>query len=86
MGQRIERYFWHGKETLLDIENKDQQQNERMFLYHQILMSALNYFLLDQKENFITKKPLIFKDTKGIILEGSWQYITATTANLKVTF
>ena len=40
MGQRIERYFWHGKEILLDIENKDQQQNERMFLYHQILMSG----------------------------------------------
>ena len=25
MGQRIERYFWHEKETLLDIENNAQQ-------------------------------------------------------------
>ena len=47
MGQRIERYFWDEKETLLDMENKAQQQNERLFLYHQILMSARNYFSLD---------------------------------------
>ena len=36
-------------------------------------MSALNYFLLDQKGNFIAKKSLILKDTKDVILEGSWQ-------------
>ena len=47
MGQRIERYFWDEKEILLDMENKAQQQNERLFLYHQILMSARNYFSLD---------------------------------------
>ena len=61
MGQRIEKYFWHEKETLLNIENKTQQQNKRLFLYHQILMSGPDYFLLDQKENFIAKAPLIFK-------------------------
>ena len=43
MGQEIERYFWNKKETLLDIENKAQQQNERLALYYQILMSAPNY-------------------------------------------
>ena len=43
MGQGIERYFWNKKETLLDIENKAQQQNERLALYYQILMSAPNY-------------------------------------------
>ena len=73
MGQGIERYFWNKKETLLDIKNKARQQNERLALYYQILMSAPNYFLLDQKEHFTTKKPLIFKDTKDIILGGSWQ-------------
>ena len=71
MGQRTERYFWHEKETLLNIENKTQQQNKRLFLYHQILMNAADYFLLDQKENFIAKTPLIFKETRDIILEGS---------------
>ena len=40
MAQRIERYFWHEKETLLDRENKALQQNETLFLYFQILMSA----------------------------------------------
>ena len=47
---RTERYFWDEKEVLLDIENKAQQQNERLFLYNQISMSASNYFSLDQKQ------------------------------------
>ena len=57
MGQRIERYFWNEKETLLDIENKSQKQNKRLFLYHQVSMSAPNYFLLDQKKISSLKNP-----------------------------
>ena len=30
------------------------------------------YFLLNQKEYFISYKSVIFKDTKDIILSGSW--------------
>ena len=37
--QRIERYFWEEKESLLEIENRAQEFEERLFLYHQILMS-----------------------------------------------
>ena len=62
MGHRIER---DEKEVLLDIENKLQQRNERLFLYHQILMSAPNYFSFDQKQNFVAKKRITLKSTKG---------------------
>ena len=53
------------------MENKAQKLNERLFLYRQILMSQPHYFLLNQKENFISEKSVIFKDTKDIILSGS---------------
>ena len=79
--QRIERYFWHEKETLLDIENKVQQQNERLSLYHQTLMSAPTYFLLNQKEYFIAQKPHIFKDIK----DNSWR-IMAVNYSYDSTF
>ena len=70
MGHRIERYFWDEKQVLLDIENKAQQRNERLFLYHQILMSAPNYFSFDQKQNFVAKKQITLKSTIVFILEG----------------
>ena len=72
MGQKIERCFWDGKEALLEKENKAQEQNERLLLYHQILTSAPNYFLLDKKQDFVAKKQLIFKNTRDSVLEGLW--------------
>ena len=72
MWQKIEKYFWDEKENLLAMENKAQNLNERLTLYRQILMSEPHYFLLNQKEYFISYKSVIFKDTKDIILSGSW--------------
>ena len=73
MNQRIETYFWDEKEVLLNIKNKAQKQHERLLLYHQILTSMPNYFLLDKKQDFVAKKQLILNDTKDFILEGLWQ-------------
>ena len=50
MDQRIERYFWNEKENLSRIENKSQELNEGLFLYHQILMSEPLISLLNQKK------------------------------------
>ena len=72
MGQRIKRYFWKEKERFLDIENKPQQLNERINLYREILSSSPQYFLLNQKDNFVDKKTNIFKDTKDIIKISPW--------------
>ena len=55
MGQRIERYFWHEKENLLKTDNKAKELNERLLLYHQVLMNELQIFLLNQKENFVSE-------------------------------
>ena len=43
-GQSIEKYFWDEKENLLDIENKVQELNKRLFLYWQILTSEPHFF------------------------------------------
>ena len=72
MGQRLKRYFWKEKERFLDIENKPQQLNERINLYREILSSSPQYFLLNQKDNFVDKKTNIFKDTKDIIKISPW--------------
>ena len=69
---------------LLEKENKAQEQNKRLLLYHQILMSAAN-FLLDQGENFVEKKHLIFKNTRDFVLEGIWMGTRTTTENEKAT-
>ena len=62
MGRKIEKYFWNEKKkNLLPIENKAQKPNERLFLYRQILMSEQHYYLLNQKENFISEKSVILK-------------------------
>ena len=49
MGQRIERYFWHEKKNLLKTENKAQELNERLLLYHQVLMNEPQIFSFNQK-------------------------------------
>ena len=69
---------------LLEIENKAKEQNKRLLLYYQILMSAAN-FLLDQGENFVEKKHLIFKNTRDFVLEGIWMGTRTTTENGKAT-
>ena len=43
-GHRIEKYFWDEKENLLDIENKVQELNRRLFLYWQYLTSEPHFF------------------------------------------
>ena len=43
-GQGIEKYFRDEKENLLDIENKVQELNKRLFLYWQILTSEPHFF------------------------------------------
>ena len=69
------------------MENKAQNLNERLTLYRQILMSEPHYFLLNQKEYFISYKSVIFKDTKDIILSGSWLLQnTPMMKNLEETF
>ena len=72
MGQRIERYFGHEKENLLKIENKAQELNERLFLYHQVLMNEPLIFSLNRKENFVSEDKLIPKSIKEIVLDGKW--------------
>ena len=72
MGQRIERYFWHEKENLLKIETKAQELNERLFLYHQVLMNEPQIFSLNQKETLVSRDKLIPKGTQEIVLDGKW--------------
>ena len=47
--QIIERYFWEENEKLLEIENRAQELNERLFLYLQALMSEPRIFALHEK-------------------------------------
>ena len=82
-GQKIESYFRDKKEELLEKENKAQNQNKRLSIYPEILKNAVNYFKFGQKENFIKRKQLIFKNTKHFVLEGQWMMDTITTENLK---
>ena len=56
-GQRIEKYFWQEKHKLLAMENKVQLLNERISVYRQILNSAIQYFPLNQKDNFFMQRP-----------------------------
>ena len=49
-GQSIEKYFWDEKENLLDIENKVQELNKRLFLYWQILTSEPHFFVRSKRK------------------------------------
>ena len=79
------RYFWDKKEQLLEKENKAQKQNKRLSIYDEILTNAVDYFLLDQKENFVKRRQIIFKNTRDFVLEAQWNADTITTENLKET-
>ena len=83
MDQKIEKYFWDEKEVLLQKENKAQEQSKRLLLYRNILTSTPNYFPLDQKEKFVEKKQLIFKNTRDFVLERLWMGTTTKTENSK---
>ena len=80
MGQKTEKSFWDEKQVLLQKENKVPEQNKR---YHNILTIVSNYFPLNQKEKFVEKKQLIFKNTRNCVLEGLWMGTTTTTKNMK---
>ena len=70
---------------LLKKENEELKQHKRISIYHQMLTSAVNYFPLEQKENFEPKKQLIFKNTMDFLLEGQSMKNTGTMENLKET-
>lgn len=65
-GQRIEKY------KLLAMESKAQLTNERLSIYRQILSAPVQYFSLNQKDNFSEKKQNILKDTCDIVLNSLW--------------
>ena len=72
-GQRIERYFWWEKETLLEIENAAQELIEPLFLYHQVLMSEPKIFFLNRQNKFTYESnKIVRKNTKEIVSEGKW--------------
>ena len=79
------RYFWDKKKQLLEKENKAQKQNKRLSIYDEMLTNAVDYFLLDQKENFVKRRQIIFKNTRDFVLEAQWNADTITTENLKET-
>ena len=79
------KYFWDKKEQLLEKENKAQKQNKRLSIYDEMLANAVDYFLWDQKENFVKRRQIIFKNTRDFVLEAQWIGDTITTENLKET-
>ena len=65
-GQKIEKYFWEEKEALLDMDKNSLKNNPGLYFYHQILLSQLKIFNINQnkikkwfqtsKQNTIKKK------------------------------
>ena len=54
-----------GKEAL--------KNNPRLYLYHQIILSSLKIFNINQKNDFIQQnKTLLKRSTKDTILSGEW--------------
>ena len=70
--QRIEKYFWQEKDKLLAMENKAQLINEKLNAYKEILNGAMQYFPLDQKDNFNKQPPNILKDKRDFIFKSLW--------------
>ena len=70
--QRIEKYFWQEKDKLLAMENKAQLINEKLNAYKEILNGAMQYFPLDQKDNFDKQAPNILKDKRDFIFKSLW--------------
>ena len=59
-GQKIEKHFWQEKDKLLAMENKAQLLNDRINVYRKILNSTIQYFPLNQNDNFLCKEQQIF--------------------------
>ena len=70
MDQRIERYFRNEKANLSRIENKSQELNEGLFLYHQILMSEPLIFLLNQKKKSAKTRCYLKIQKKSFLVEN----------------
>ena len=69
--QKIEKYFWEGKEVLLNMEKKALKNNPRLYFYHQILMSQPKIFNINQKNDFEHQnRTLLKRNTKEIVLSG----------------
>ena len=56
------------------MENKAQLLNERISICREILSRPIQYFPLNQKDNFFAKYAMIniLKDTHDFILESLW--------------
>ena len=50
-GQKIERYFWEGKNVLLRME-KSALRDHRLYILHQILMSQPKIVNINRKNYF----------------------------------
>ena len=49
------------------------KNSQRLYLYHQIIMSSPKIFNVKQKNDFIQQnKTLLKRNTKDIILSGEW--------------
>ena len=70
---KIEEYFWEEKEHLFRQEKEALKNHLRLYLYHQILMSAPKIFNITQKDDFTQHIKTLFKrNAKDKILEGGW--------------
>lgn len=67
---------------LLKKENKARKQHKRLSKDHKTLMSSVECFPLEQKENFVPKKQIIFKNTRDFVLGGQWITNICTPENL----
>ena len=71
--QKIEKYFWEEKEVLFKMGKEALKNNPRFYLYHQIILSSLKIFNINQKNDFIQQnKTLLKRSTKDTILSGEW--------------
>ena len=51
-GQKIEKYFWEEKRHMFRLEKKALKNHPRLYLYHQVLMSAPKSFNISRKDDF----------------------------------
>ena len=71
---------------LLEKENKALKQQKRLSIYHKMLMSSVECFLLEQKKISNQKRQIILKNTCDAVLEGQWITNTRTTENSMETY
>lgn len=70
-GQKIEQYFWEGKEKLLEMEEKALENTPRLKLFDQILNIELKIVNLNKKSDFESLYPTKGKKTiQDIVLSG----------------